>query len=169
VVLHSVLKPPPVFLRIALLSSLFVSLLGVAKAADVERPKFRGGLWRFERTVEYVRRPPNENLVLSKTDATRCVDPNIAMASIFASPPIRGCRSEAPQRFDNQYVFGTRCDVMGPVSTVITADSENAYSEVNLLVADPLPKRDTVLARRVGDCSVAASVDGVSSARARRR
>ena len=104
-----------------------------------------------------------------RRDATRCVDPNIAMASIFASPPIGGCRSEAPQRFDNQYVFGTRCDVMGPVSTVITADSENAYSEVNLLAADPLPKRDTVLARRVGDCSVAASVDGVSSARARRR
>ena len=57
-----------------------------AYADSVTQPKFRSGLWRFERTLEYVRRPPNENLVLVKTNATRCVDPNIAMTGIFYSP-----------------------------------------------------------------------------------
>ena len=166
VVSKSVCKATPaVLMAAAVLFSSFAS----ANAADVDPPKFRGGLWRFQRTVEYVRRPPHENLVVSKTEATRCVDPNIAMATIFASPPVASCRSELPLRFDNQYVFGTRCDFMGPVSTVITAESESAYSEINLLVTDTLPKRDTVIARRVGECGITQAVEEASSARARRR
>ena len=45
---------------------LFAVSLGTVCACDdpVTKPKFRSGLWRFERTLEYVRRPPNENLVL---------------------------------------------------------------------------------------------------------
>jgi len=150
-------------------AGILLSSVAIASAGDFERPKFRGGLWHFERTVEYVRRPPNENLVVAKTDVTRCVDPNVAMATIFSSAPVGNCRSEPPQRFDNQYVFGNRCDFMGPVSTVITAESDSSYSEVNLLVAEPLPKRDTVIAHRIGDCGVASAADEVSGARARRR
>ena len=124
----------------------------LAEADQIDRPKFRSGLWRFERTVEYVRRPPNVNLVLVKSDTTRCVDPNVAMTGIFASPSVGNCRSEKPQLFGNQYIFSKRCDFMGPVSTVITAESDVAYTEVNLLPIDPLPKRDTVIAHRLGDC-----------------
>ena len=105
---------------------------GLAEADQIDRPKFRTGLWRFERTVEYVRRPPNVNLVLVKSDTTRCVDPNVAMTGIFASPSVGNCRSEKPQLFGNQYIFSNRCDFMGPVSTVITAESDVAYTEVNL-------------------------------------
>ena len=119
---------------------------------SVTQPKFRSGLWRFERTLEYVRRPPNENLVLAKTNATRCVDPNIAMTGIFYSPNMGNCRSEKPQLFGNQYFFSNRCDFLGPVSTVVTAENDSAYTEVNLLASEPLPKRDTVTARRLGDC-----------------
>ena len=86
---QSVCKRAPAFLTTG---AILFSSFAIANAADIERPKFRGGLWRFERTVEYVRRPPNQNLVLSKMDSTRRrVDPNIAMASIFASPPVGGC------------------------------------------------------------------------------
>jgi hypothetical protein len=145
---------------------LFAVSLGTvgAYAESVTRPKFRSGLWHFERTVEYVRRPPNENLVLSKTDATRCVDPNIAMTGVFDSPSVGSCRSEKPQLFGNQYVFSNRCDFMGPVSTVLTAESDAAYTEVNLLESKPLPKRDTVTARRVGECQRADQNLEVSSA-----
>ena len=128
---------------------------GLAQADQIDKPKFRSGLWRFERTVEYVRRPPNENLVLVKSDTTRCVDPNVAMTGIFASPNVGSCRSEKPQLFGNQYIFSNRCDAMGPVSTVITAESDVAYTEVNVLSVDPLPKRDMVIAHRVGDCGAA--------------
>jgi len=130
---------------------------GLAEADQIDRPKFRTGLWRFERTVEYVRRPPNVNLVLVKSDTTRCVDPNVAMTGIFASPSVGNCRSEKPQLFGNQYIFSKRCDFMGPVSTVITAESDVAYTEVNLLPVDPLPKRDMVIAHRVGDCGTSDS------------
>jgi hypothetical protein len=123
-----------------------------AYADSVTQPKFRSGLWRFERTLEYVRRPPNENLVLAKTNATRCVDPNIAMTGIFYTPNMGNCRSEKPQLFGNQYFFSNRCDFLGPVSTVVTAENDSAYTEVNLLASEPLPKRDTVIARRLGDC-----------------
>lgn len=141
------------------ISSIALILLttGLAEADQIDRPKFRIGLWRFERTVEYVRRPPNVNLVLVKSDTTRCVDPNVAMIGIFASPNIGSCRSEKPQLFGNQYIFANRCDFMGPVSTVITAESDVAYTEVNVLPVDPLPKRDMVIAHRVGDCVTADS------------
>ena len=58
----------------------------LAEADQIDKPKFRTGLWRFERTVEYVRRPPNVNLVLVKSDTTRCVDPNVAMTGISLHP-----------------------------------------------------------------------------------
>jgi hypothetical protein len=142
-----------------------------AQAEELAKPKFRDGLWQFERTIEYVRRPPNQNLVLSKTTDTRCVDPNVAMAGIFSSASIGSCRSDSPQLFGNQYIFSNRCDFMGPVSTVLTAESEMSYTEVNQLASEPLPKRDTVVARRVGDCQSSAGTrtSEVSSSRIRER
>src|SRR4051812_37989275 len=97
-----------------------------SQAGTVDPPQFRTGLWHFERTLEWVRRPPATSTVFSKTEATRCVDPNVAMAGIFSSPSLANCHSEKPQVFGNQYVFPNRCDFMGPVSTVITAQSETA-------------------------------------------
>jgi hypothetical protein len=41
---------------------------------------------------------------------------------------------------------------MGPVSTVITVQSDEAYSEVNQLTVGQLPRTDLVIARRIGDC-----------------
>jgi len=147
---------------------LFAVSLGTvcAHAESVTQPKFRNGLWRFERTLEYVRRPPNENLVLAKTSATRCVDPNIAMTGIFNSPNMGRCRSEKPQLFGNQYFFSNRCDFLGPVSTVVTVENDSAYTEVNLLASEPLPKRDTVTAQRLGDCERADQNVEVSSVHA---
>ena len=137
----------------ALLTALFSVLPVTTRAETVEPPQFRTGLWRFERTIELVRRPPATNLIITKTEATRCVVPNVAMAGIFFSPNIANCRSEKPQLFGNQYIFPNRCDVMGPVSTVITAASDVSYSELNVLPIEPLPRRDMVIAQRVGDCT----------------
>jgi hypothetical protein len=157
----------------AIAISTFGSFAGhsAAQAEELTKPKFRDGLWQFERTIEYVRRPPNQNLVLSKTTDTRCVDPNVAMNGIFASTAIGSCRSDSPQLFGNQYIFSNRCDFMGPVSTVLTAESEMSYTEVNQLASEPLPKRDTVIARRVGDCQVAGGTrtSEISSSRIRER
>jgi hypothetical protein len=158
------------------LFAITISTVGLATihsgaAEEPSKPRFRDGLWQFERTIEYVRRPPNQNLVLSKTTDTRCVDPNVAMNGIFAPTTIGSCRSDSPQLFGNQYVFSNRCDFMGPVSTVLTAESELSYTEVNQLASEPLPKRDTVIARRVGDCQSSAGTrtSEVSGSRIRER
>jgi hypothetical protein len=41
---------------------------------------------------------------------------------------------------------------MGPVSTVITVQSDEAYTEVNELTVSQLPRTDVVIAKRIGDC-----------------
>jgi hypothetical protein len=41
---------------------------------------------------------------------------------------------------------------MGPVSTVITVQSDAAYTEVNELNVGKLPRVESVVANRVGDC-----------------
>lgn len=128
-----------------------------AKEGTQDRPHFRTGLWRFERTIEFVRPAPASSTVFSKTEATRCADPNVAMSGIFSSPNVGTCRSDRPQVFGNQYVFPNRCDFLGPVTTVITVQSEAAYTEVNMLKVDPLPRRDVVVANRIGDCDQASS------------
>jgi len=151
---------------IAIVAALLTTA-NLAMADSLDRPQFRNGLWYFERTVEYVRTPPNENVLLSKTETTRCVDPNVAMRATFASTDVGSCRSARPQASGNQYIFSNRCDFLGPVRTEITAESEVAYTEINVLFFDPLPKRDMVVARRVGDCEIsgAQNVGAGSSAR----
>jgi hypothetical protein len=46
---------------------------------------------------------------------------------------------------------------MGPVRTEIIVDSDAAYTEVNVLTVGALPRRDMVIARRLGDCDRAAA------------
>ena len=83
---------------------------------------------------------------------TRCVDPTQAMKATFSSASIGSCHSSRPEKVSNKYIFSNRCDYMGPVSTVITVQSDEAYTEVNQLTVDKLPRTDLVIAKRIGDC-----------------
>ena len=74
------------------------------------------------------------------------------MRATFSSPSIGNCVSAKPERSENKYTFSNRCDYMGPVSTVITVDNEESYTEVNELAIGKLAKSELVVARRVGDC-----------------
>ena len=139
---------------VAVLSSLCVT--SPVKADDVESPQFRKGLWNFQRTIERIREAPHLNQMLVQEEMTRCVDPSLAMKGIFASPSIGNCSSSKAQRIGNRYVFAKRCDVMGPVRTEITVQNDESYSELNLLTVGAFPRRDLVIARRVGECDTAA-------------
>lgn len=83
---------------------------------------------------------------------TRCVDPTVAMKATFSSPSVGNCVSAKPEKSDNKYTFSNRCDFMGPVSTVITVNSDESYTEVNELTVGKLPRTELVVAHRVGDC-----------------
>ncbi|WP_245335057.1 DUF3617 domain-containing protein [Bradyrhizobium mercantei] len=130
-----------------------VSLLASSSMAAEESfsgPTFRKGLWRFVRTLELVS-PSNVRQKLLEREMTRCVDPTQAMKATFSSPSIGNCRSSRPEKISNRYVFSNRCDYMGPVSTVITVLSDEAYTEVNE-VHGQAPRMDRVVARRISDC-----------------
>ena len=114
-------------------------------------PTFRKGLWRFVRTLEIVK-PQNVRQKLLEREMTRCVDPTQAMKATFSSASIGSCHSSRPEKVNNRYIFSNRCDYMGPVSTVITVQSDEAYTEVNQVTVGKLPRTDLVIAKRIGDC-----------------
>jgi hypothetical protein len=144
--------------RICLQSVCLVIALGVAgltslpaHADGFEGPNFRKGMWHFVRTLEIVVHAKSRHRLLNQ-DVTRCVDPTEAMKLTFSPSTIGSCVSAKPERVDNIYTFANRCDYMGPVTTTITVESAEAYTEVNLSSVGELPKRDSVAAWRVGDC-----------------
>ena len=133
-----------------------------AKAEGFDGPSFKKGLWHFVRTLELVAHRKTKYRLLER-EMTRCVDPTVAMKATFSSPPVGNCVSSKPEKSDNKYTFSNRCDFMGPVSTVITVDSEESYTEVNELTVGKLPRTELVVAHRVGDCQDDTQNSGRSS------
>src|SRR5262245_41107523 len=120
-----------------------------------EWPRFRKGVWQFDRTLELtgVSNDSEENArVLIRSQMTRCVDPSEAMKQTFKPLAVGSCHSRPPERIANKYVFPLRCDYMGPVRTTIDVESDAAYTEINELTVGRLPRTDTVIARRIGEC-----------------
>src|SRR6185369_6813832 len=118
-----------------------------AEVSETEAPSFRKGLWRFIRTLDVVRNA-NKNIKYRVVDkeVTRCVDPTHAMKTTFSSAPVGTCVSDKPEKVGNKYTFAHRCDYMGAVSTVITVNSEDAYTEVNEINVGEHPRTDMVIA-----------------------
>jgi hypothetical protein len=132
----------------------FLAIFSVSTAAadEVQSPQFRAGLWSFQRTIERIREAPHQNQLLIKEETTRCVNPSLAMKGIFASPNIGNCTSSKPEFTLDRYVFANRCDYLGPVRTEIIVDNDASYTEINVLSVGNFPRRDMVVAQRLGDC-----------------
>jgi hypothetical protein len=140
---------------LCIIVALSVTLLAFQAAAAEEHfdaPTFRKGMWRFVRTLEIVTHS-NVRHKLFKREMTRCVDPTQAMRATFSSASVGNCHSSRPEKISNKYIFSNRCDYMGPVSTVITVLSGDAYIEVNELRVGQMPRTDLVVARRISDCA----------------
>lgn len=135
----------------AIFGWLFASM-AIANAEDW--PRFRKGIWQFERTLELTNNSnkTKENSLLMKHKMTRCVDPSESMKETFRPVSVGNCHPRPPTRVANKYVFSLRCDYMGPVRTTIDVQSDTAYIEVNELQAGKFPRTDTVIARRVAEC-----------------
>src|SRR5258708_4139213 len=87
------------------------------KAQEFAGPRFRRGMWQFERTLEYTGLSPKSPhmTVSGRQEMTRCVDPTEAMKEIFKPSSVGACHSVKPEKLDNRYVFSMRCDYLGPV------------------------------------------------------
>src|SRR6201988_761548 len=104
---------------------------------QVSIPSFRMGMWYFVRTLYGIQRA--SGMLLSKQELTRCVNPTIAMRATFSSPDIGRCHSAKPLKIDNRFVFPTRCDDLGPVTTEIIVESDDAYTEINTVSVGNFP------------------------------
>jgi hypothetical protein len=145
-----------VFCVLAIAAAIGLTWPAVAAAEDHQWPRFRSGMWQFERTMTAIGDPgkgEQSSYVIFKREMTRCVDPSEAMRETFRGTSVGNCRSSRPERYANKYVFPRRCDYMGPVRTTIVVESETAYTEINELHAGALPRTDTVIARRIASCN----------------
>lgn len=122
-----------------------------ANAETFEGPSFRKGMWHFVRTLDLVVHRKSKQRLLAR-ETTRCVDPTHAMKATFSSPSVGSCISSKAEKSNNKYTFANRCDYMGPVSTVITVQNDESYTELNEMTAGEAPRTELVVARRVGDC-----------------
>ena len=132
-----------------------------AQPQAYDGPVFAKGMWRFERSLEISSRNaqmPNTRHLRVAAPVTRCVDPTLAMKETFRPVTIGSCRSTLPEKIKNTYHFAKRCDYLGPVTTTITVESAMAYRETHELTNGPSPKKETVVARRVGDCEGAVNL-----------
>lgn len=136
-----------------LASALLIGAPAAAQAGTDEAagPTFRKGLWHFVRTLDLVI-GSNSRQRLMEREMTRCVDPTLAMKATFSAASIGSCVSDKAHKAGNRYTFTHRCDYMGPVSTVITVQGDDSYSELNELTVGKLPRSELVVARRIGDC-----------------
>ena len=143
-------------LGISLAAGLLLSALPIGQQAlAYDGPTFSKGMWLFQRSTEFVTKHwvlPNARRVKLEQPVVRCVNPTEAMIETFRSVSIGACQSTPPERKKNTFVFAKRCDYLGPVKTVISVESDTAYRETNELLTGASPKRDIVVARRLGDC-----------------
>ena len=126
-----------------------------ANAVENGWPKFRAGMWQFERTItasgQYLDLPRAQRRLVHD-QVTRCVDPSDAMRETFKPTSVGSCRSAAPQSANNRHFFALRCDFTGPVRTVITVESDSAYVETHESVGPRPQTTETITARRLGGC-----------------
>src|SRR5262245_25920900 len=145
-------------LRIALYVALLGAglSLGTGLADAKDPPKFRPGLWQFDRTLEIDGVKTERQLLTSnlmvKPRETRCVSPSAALR--IASRPIYlgNCRVTRSQPGDNDYVTMTYCGPGDPVKSELKVDSDTAYTEIHEGKIGASTTKDTVVARRIGDC-----------------
>jgi hypothetical protein len=118
-------------------------------------PAFRGGLWKFERTLETNGKPTDRRQtsgLLIERQIIRCVNPTHALQSEFT--PIEGgfCSTRDIRKTNEGYAFEKVCAGTAPIKTEIDVKSDSAYTEINQGNTGKISSKETLVAQRVGDC-----------------
>ena len=136
----------PLAIRIAIGAA--AALLAGTALAD-ELPTFRKGTWDFQRTVDG---GPGKSQKLSNKE---CVDPAADMKRQNAMLTKVGCTFSPVAKSGNAYTFTSQCKMQGIVArskTVLTYESEGAYRLNVESTQNGQPSKETLVAKRVGDC-----------------
>lgn len=128
-------------------SALCLALLttaGVAHADD--RPKFKAGLWEFERSIDGAQGGPQSLKAQKCTDPTQFFD---------GRAQIPGCTMSPMTRSGNSYRFTAQCTMQGSAmtsTTVVVADSDSAYTQTVESQIGAQKTKEVLVAKRVGEC-----------------
>jgi hypothetical protein len=118
-------------------------------------PTFRSGLWKFERTLEADGKPtnrlPTSGLPIDR-EMTRCVDPTSALKAEFTPSHFGACKTKDVRKTDGGYVFKRACESGVPIETRIDVKNDGSYTETNQGNIGKISTKETIVARRVGDC-----------------
>ncbi len=130
------------------------ALMLLGQQADAA-PRFRPGLWQFDRTTEAHGERSGRRLIdhlLVNPRARRCVDPNLAMRAEFAPTVLGFCRLAEVKENDGEYRLSRHCGKGPPVTTTIKATSNTAFEETVEGWIGRVHTKDTVVGQRVGNC-----------------
>ena len=125
-----------------------VVFCGIVIASD-DLPAFRQGMWKLTRTVA-------GKLV----ETHRCTNPGDDMKRQNAMLQKAGCTFSPVRRSGNTYTFDTDCALNGPrgggmtshTTTVMIVEGDSAYRLEVTGTQDGAPMKETLVARRDGDC-----------------
>ncbi|HUJ18336.1 MAG TPA: DUF3617 family protein [Nitrospirota bacterium] len=118
-----------------------------ANAEDL--PVFRQGMWEFQRTA-------GQQKMVNK----KCTSPTEDMKQQNAMLANMGCRVSPLTKKGNAYTFTAECAAEGSAggqvnshtTTVVTVESDSAYTvQVDGTINDR-PTKELLAARRIGDC-----------------
>lgn len=124
------------FRRPGLLAAAAATVLFAAMPACLayDSPTFRGGLWKFERTLETDGKPtdrlPTSGLSIDR-EMTRCVNPTSALKVEFTLSHFGACKTKGVRKTDGGFVFRRTCGSGAPIETRIEVKNDSAYTESN--------------------------------------
>ena len=139
----------PVLLALAALAALLATTSAVFA---YDGPVLRGGLWKFERTLE-TNGKSSDLLQISgfARETTRCVNPSRVLRFEFTSR-LGFCPARDVRRTDDTYVFQKVCRGTSPIRTEISIKGDSEYTETNEGKTGKIAAKETLVAHRVGDC-----------------
>ena len=128
-----------------------IMLLGLAFAATAaeELPEFRKGMWEFNRTIDAGTGQPQV------IKLQRCVSPTDDMREQNRQLVAAGCKATDVVKNGNVYSFTADCTIQGETmqsKSVVTVDGDSGYRAEVETIQGPVMTRESLVARRVGDC-----------------
>jgi hypothetical protein len=128
-----------------LLTLLALSVLSIPVGAE-DLPVFRQGMWDFQRTVG-----------TQKMKTQKCASPNDDMKRQNAMLEKAGCHFAPLKKAGKTYTFTAECTGKNPsitshTTTVITVESDSAYTLQVDATAGGQSTKELLTARRIGDC-----------------
>lgn len=115
-----------------------------------EPPPFRQGLWQFDRTVGG-----------QKVETRECTNPTEELKKQNTLLTRSGCTFTPTQRSGDRYTFSAECTVNTPgaasvsarSTSMMTVESDSAYTVAITTTGAGTSTQETLIARRIGDCS----------------